>query len=68
MARKYGKVERILMHLQNAPIYHAKYKNEESLGTNKRKSADVITTEEKKVNMRRNVTLEHCFGGEKTPR
>ena len=26
IGRKYGHVETILMHLQNAPIYYAKYK------------------------------------------
>ena len=33
MARKFlknGQVESFLMHLQNAPIYYAKYKKEES--------------------------------------
>ena len=28
--KEYGQVESILMHLQNAPIYYAKYKKEES--------------------------------------
>ena len=28
--KQFGPVERILMHLQNAPIYNIKYRNEES--------------------------------------
>ena len=28
--------------------------------------AELTTTEERKVNMRKSVTLEHCFGGEET--
>ena len=49
--RKYGQVKRILMHLQNAPIYYAKYKNEESevkaMMELKEGVAEVTATEEK---------------------
>ena len=71
--RKYEQGERILMHLQNAPIYYAKYKNEESevkelIKLIKRGVAKVSATEEKNVNRRRSVTLEICFGGKETTR
>ena len=71
--RKYGQVERILMHLQNAPIYYAKYKKQESkvnalMELIKGGVAKVTATEERKVNMRRSVTLEHYIGGKETTR
>ena len=54
------------MQLQNLSIYYAKYKKEESTdGTNKRRRSGTGNHHRRKnVNMRRNVTLEHCFGGE----
>ena len=73
MARKslkYGQVESILIHLQNTPLYNAIYKKEESEVKAQialiKGVAEATTTEEKNVNMWRSVTLEHCFGGEKT--
>ena len=59
----------MLMHLQNAPIYYAKYKKEESKVKalmeliNEEGVTQVTSTDKKYVNMRRSVTLEHCFGG-----
>ena len=52
--------ERILMHMQNAPMYYAKYKNEES----KVKALMELIKRGVAVNMR-SVTLEHCFGVKK---
>ena len=51
------------MHLQNAPMYYAKYKKEESevkalMELIKGGVADVTAIEEENVNMRRSVTLE----------
>ena len=75
MARKflkYGQVERFLIYLQNIPIYYAKYKKEESKIKalmeliKEERVTEVKVTEEKNVNMRKGVTLEHCFRGEET--
>ena len=60
------------MYLQYAPIYYVKYKNEESEVKAQMKLikeegvAEITVTRKRKVNMRRSVTLEHCFGGEET--
>ena len=65
--RKYGQVERTLIHLQNAPVYYAKYKNDESeVKVLIELISEKAVAEERKVNMRRTVTLEHFFGNEKT--
>ena len=58
--------------MQNAPIYNAKYKKEESevkaLMELIKRVAVVTTTEKKYDNIRKSVTLEHCFGSEETSR
>ena len=60
---KYGQLERILMHLQNKPIYYAKYKKEKSevkalIELIKERVVEVKATEEKNVKMMKTVTLE----------
>ena len=60
------------MHLQNAPIYYAKYKKQESevkalMKLKKEEGlAEITATKEKNENMRRSVTLEHRFRDEET--
>ena len=55
------------MHLQNQPIYCAKYKKEErEVKALIELIKERVAEEEKNVNMRRSVTYEHCFGDEET--
>ena len=70
---KYGQVKNLVLHQQmKTPTYFVKYGKEENQVqalmelTKEKGVAKVIAVEKKKENMRNSVTMDHCFGEEKS--
>ena len=58
--KNFGPVESISMHLQITPIYYIENIEMKDVKASTERT-EISVKEKGRVNMRRNVTLEHCF-------